>query len=428
MLYQFLVYHQPSKTMLFDISGESLTLPSFTRKEFHAAETTPIHTFFYDEYGLNTNVLQRIKTEDSRIVYEVEVLDREPLHHHAETSWTSPFSKNALLQLEKSEAEVLKKWKAELKKKTFPWSEYGFRSEIESWAKTVLNDPDAFFQQIRSWKKGVLLKVTSSQQNAYMKVVPPVFKHEPLVQKYMDRYGPEVLAVDSSKHAYVMREMRGELLGNSQAVEFWEEAARRLAQLQRAFSEDEGRHRPSIPDRSLDEVISAPMLITTVQAVQNWIAPKEVIKLLANVPAVVSLLSLLKTKQLQSIDHGDFFGGNVIIENDEPFLYDWSNSCLTHPFLSLVHFLEEVEAEFLKSDSEDVLHEYLQHWTHVEGFEVLQDDFAIMKLLQPIFYLVVHVQFIMPELGQTAEDEDIIDHYLTEWSSNVYEIDQRLKG
>ncbi|WP_193744321.1 hypothetical protein [Geomicrobium sp. JCM 19039] len=46
MLYQFLVYHQPSKTMLFDISGDSLTLPSFTRKEFHAAETTPIHTFF----------------------------------------------------------------------------------------------------------------------------------------------------------------------------------------------------------------------------------------------------------------------------------------------------------------------------------------------------------------------------------------------
>lgn len=261
-----------------------------------------------------------------------------------------------------------------------------------------------------------------------MKVVPPVFKHEPLVQKYMDRYGPEVLAIDSSKHAYVMREMRGELLGNSLAIAYWEEAARRLAQLQRAFSEDEGRHRPSIPDRSLDEVISAPMLISTVQAVQNWIAPKEVIKLLANVPAVVSLLSLLKTKQLQSIDHGDFFGGNVIIENDEPFLYDWSNSCLTHPFLSLVHFLEEVEAEFLKSDSEDVLHEYLQHWTHVEAFEVLQDDFAIMKLLQPIFYLVVHVQFIMPVLGQTAEDEDIIDHYLTEWSSNVYEIDHRLKG
>lgn len=421
MLYQFIVYSKKRNVMLFNTCNDKLSFPHFRSKPFHIAEVKLINDYFQNHYQLCVNVLKCWRKEESRFIYEVEVLNPEIPYGVTCADWIDPFDPVIFNTLHEQEQWILQQWK---KNDTtqMPWFQYGFRDEIDKWVGRQLSGSLCAIEQIRSWEKGLLLKVHGHNTHYYVKTVPPIFNHEPFVHKSMPDYVPEIMSIDEKKNTYMMREMTGTLLGYSQDIQKWKMTTRRVAKLQEKYLHDELHINVSIPKRPIETVLTAVNMTETIKLLQNYISGSSYQKLCKSIPEVLSLVQLLKFKSLASVDHGDLFGGNVIVENEEPIIFDWSNSSITHPFLSVVHLVEEVTDFFSEDLSRQVLREYLCEWTAYGHINQLDDEFSIVQLLEPIYYLTVHMLHIFPAFQDNVDKEEIIDTYVTKWLNNFTNI------
>lgn len=120
-----------------------------------------------------------------------------------------------------------------------------------------------------------------------------------------------------------------------------------------------------------------------------------------------------------SLDHGDFFGGNIIIQEGVPIIYDWSDVTLSHPFLSATVFLEEVEQFFSSDSAQLLLKEYLSEWNEFEPIDRLMKEYDRIKWIAPIFHLTIYVTYIFPTFKDNWDKKQIIDGYIDKWVTNV---------
>ncbi|WP_020007884.1 hypothetical protein [Salinicoccus albus] len=421
MLYQFIVYAKKENLMLFDVSGEEWNFPHFYALPFHIADIKKINEYFNKQYNLFTNVLKCWKKEDSRLIYEVEVLDTDHLPAYKYSDWAAPSSANIFNAISVKEKWILQQWK-EGSDYQMPWFQYGFREKTEEWVESKLLGRFCLVEQVRTWEKGLLLKIHGFNNNYYVKTVPPIFGHEPFVHQSMTKYAPEVISIDEKRKTYMMREINGELLGYSEDIQQWKMTVRRIAELQKKYIQGELKINRTIPIRPVHTIINEERLHKTISALENYISNTSYQNLFKSIPDVLSLVQTLKFKTLLSVDHGDLFGGNVIVEGGEPLIYDWSDSSLTHPFLSIVHLTEEVETFFSPTLSEEVLSAYIDEWEGYGQKDELISEFLIVQLLQPIYYIIVYLLIISPSLHDNIDKEEVIDGYITKWIDNISEI------
>ncbi|WP_211202292.1 phosphotransferase [Salicibibacter cibarius] len=337
--------------------------------------------------------------------------------------WINPFSEDIFNLLTSRQQRVLQAWKKN-EFNQMPWLQYGFRDEMDKWIRNKLTGNCYTIEQVRSWEKGLLLKVHGHNDNYYVKTVPPIFAHEPFVHKSMPEYVPEIIAIHEEKNTYMMKEMKGQLLGYSKDIQQWKITAQRIASLQQKYIYDELQIKPIVPNRPIKTVLTEKQVKKTINSLKNYISHTSYQALLNSIPSVLSLVQTLDSKLPLSIDHGDLFGGNVIVENEEPLIYDWSNSSITHPFLSVVRLVEEVADFFSEGLSEEILSAYLCEWTDFGQIDELRCEFSIVRLLEPIYYLAVHIISIFPAFQDNVEKKEIIDGYVAKWVSNTNVINQ----
>jgi aminoglycoside phosphotransferase (APT) family kinase protein len=101
--------------------------------------------------------------------------------------------------------------------------------------------------------------------------------------------------------------------------------------------------------------------------------------------------------------HGDLHGGNTAIRDGTPIFFDWTDVCLSHPFLDLMTLLYEEEAvEVRLRDA------YLALWTDYEPPERL---LAAWTLARPLCALhqAVSYQAIMASLEARTRRENTGD-------------------
>jgi Ser/Thr protein kinase RdoA (MazF antagonist) len=123
----------------------------------------------------------------------------------------------------------------------------------------------------------------------------------------------------------LMRELRGERATDSVPASF-APAVRELARIQRAWS-----------DRS-DELLA----LGAQDRAQDW--PDT------GLPVTLA--------------HGDFHGGNVVVDGDSATIFDWSDACLSHPLIDLHLFLAE--------DADEAAHDVFVD-AYAEGWGVSPD-------------------------------------------------------
>jgi aminoglycoside phosphotransferase (APT) family kinase protein len=117
------------------------------------------------------------------------------------------------------------------------------------------------------------------------------------------------------------------------------------------------------------------------------------------------------------LEHGDFFGGNIIVQNGMPIIYDWSDCTLSHPFLSATVYLEEVEELFSYEFAESLLDDYVSEWTTFDSKDRLHEEYRLLQLIAPIFYLSVYQSFIFPAFKDNWDKRSIIEYYIEKWIS-----------
>jgi hypothetical protein len=94
----------------------------------------------------------------------------------------------------------------------------------------------------------------------------------------------------------------------------------------------------------------------------------------------------------ESLNHGDFHDGNVLIKNGRITFFDWGDASVAHPFASLRTFFVSMEIALNLDDYAPptpemtaLLHRYLEPWQHFTSKESL---LAAYNLSRPVASIV----------------------------------------
>ena len=177
------------------------------------------------------------------------------------------------------------------------WAKSGWLADAESWAGCHLR-PE------RIWPLSAVLSGELDGETVFMKAVFPLFHHEPAITEALAREHPgvvpDLLRVDHERGWMLMRELRGEFAEESVSVSL-APAVREHARIQRSWSARTG------------ELLG----LGAQNRAQDW--PD------AGLPVTLA--------------HGDFHGGNVVVDRGHAAIFDWSDTCVAHPLIDLHTFL-----------------------------------------------------------------------------------------
>ncbi|MEY8749783.1 phosphotransferase [Alkalicoccobacillus gibsonii] len=413
---QMLLYNPTKDRMLFMKEKTQVSIPSFITKPFHIAETKIINDYLLNEYQLQTNVVRCLDQNPNQRVYEVELLTpifREDRH----LVWSPPTCQENRTLLAQDQQWILNLWLTS-QTSNVQWMQYGWRESVEDWIRQILMETKLEITQIRNWEKCSLYQVETEKDCYYIKAVPELFKHEPFVHLQLGDYTPQIFSIHKDVSMYVMKGLKGTLLGFSRQFNHWQETVSRMASVQKRYISGDLLTQVEVPVRPLTEVLSEQSLFIAMQMLEKEIPLNEYQLISSTIPEVQATVRTLLREMPLSLDHGDLFGGNVIVEQSIPYIIDWSDSSITHPFLSVVQLFNEVTSFFSEAAAEELLYYYLDFWTEYGSESQLKEEFHTIKKLEPVFYLIVHLLYIFPAFTENVEKDRIVREYCVQWTTH----------
>ncbi|GER90377.1 hypothetical protein KDW_45390 [Dictyobacter vulcani] len=296
-----------------------------------------------------------------------------------------------------------------------PWYNPDWFASVISWIEKQLEHRGsrvvAAPEQLRVGERGYLLRISTTTGIIYFKALPTFFAHElailaTLAPGYPSSM-PVLMAVDREQRWMLMQDFGGTLLSQSENIGELEEALRRYAVLQVEQVEQNQRlHElgcPYLPPEALAEQLED-MLEDTPSLMMNafpGLAEKDVIRLHALVPHLRSMcLQLADGPVPCSLEHGDFHTGNIALTATGPLFFDWTDSCITHPFFSFYPFLLGLEAQWAGETSirQRLRDVYLQPWEDYAPREQLIAIFELAQKLAPLYLATLYASLIIPKL------------------------------
>jgi hypothetical protein len=128
----------------------------------------------------------------------------------------------------------------------------------------------------------------------------------------------------------------------------------------------------------------------------------------------------------ESLNHGDFHDGNVLVQEGRITFFDWGDASLTHPFVSLRTLFVSVEIALglddysLTPEMVDLLYRYLEPWQKFTSKDALLDAYSLSRPVASIVKALSWHKTISPLEGSLrAEYAWIVPEVLREFL--VYE-------
>ncbi|HET9910669.1 MAG TPA: phosphotransferase [Anaerolineales bacterium] len=128
----------------------------------------------------------------------------------------------------------------------------------------------------------------------------------------------------------------------------------------------------------------------------------------------------------ESLNHGDFHDGNVLVHDERITFFDWGDANLTHPFVSLRTLFVSVEIALdlddysLTPEMVDLLYRYLEPWQKFASKDALLDAYSLSRPVASIVKALSWHKTISPLEGfLRAEYAWIVPEVLKEFL--VYE-------
>ncbi|MCH7653775.1 MAG: phosphotransferase [Chloroflexi bacterium] len=281
-----------------------------------------------------------------------------------------------------------------------PWCAAGWLDDAATWIGEQLKNAgvsqDGPIEQLRSWSLSCLLRLPTSEGDVYFKAVPSFFRGEPAVMRSLSERYPDLvpppLAVDVQKGWTLMSDFGGKLLGSIPEVDAWEKSTRAFSRLQ----VEQSKHVDSwielgCPDRGLKTL--AGMIDTLFQDSDllmlgaPWGITHEELGRLRAMSLRLKLMCarLADYKVPHSLVHGDL-GGNVVVKGDGFVFFDWTDACISHPFIDTATIVSWVfdEMELPTEIGElrvRVRDAYLEPWSEFEPMDRLLEAFEVAQPL-----------------------------------------------
>ncbi len=236
-----------------------------------------------------------------------------------------------------------------------PWAQAGWLAEATTWIESSLRDlgraPTGPVEQVRTWPLSAVLRVPTENGRVYFKATSssPLFVDEGRVMTGLAglfrHEVPRPLAIDSPRRWMLLDDI-GDSLGWQAPVEVRESVLRVFAFMQVASSSDVAAlleigcidRRPAWLARETRQLLGDDEALAAFDE-------HEIARLRALEPVLVELCDrLAKGPVPNALVHGDLHLENVARVGGSYVFFDWSDACVTHPFLDLIDVHREEDA------------------------------------------------------------------------------------
>lgn len=310
-----------------------------------------------------------------------------------------------------------------------PWFAPGWFAAAAHWISAQLQSlglqASGPVEQLRSWQRSAILRINTTRGYCYFKAVPPMFAHEPRLTQVLAAHDPDhfphVLALDTQRRWMLMADFGGTTLDRVDTVEQWEDALRVFAHLQIEWARRVDRlANLGCPDRPLERLTTQlDALFADTKAMlpdqPAGLSAPQIEQLRKSAPHFKAMCRKLADYKLpRSLEHGDFWAGQIVVNADNYIFIDWSDSSIAHPFFSMLFFLVEIEDFFPKTpDIRTRLRDaYLEPWTAFASRKRLIEAFELSQPLAALHHALIYHQLVLPNMEIKWEMELMLPFYL----------------
>ncbi|MBA3533986.1 MAG: aminoglycoside phosphotransferase family protein, partial [Ardenticatenales bacterium] len=261
-----------------------------------------------------------------------------------------------------------------------------------------------------------VLRAPTTTGAVYFKVssTRPLFSDEPevtqgLAARFPDDI-PRPLSVDAARGWMLLADFGEPLRGNA-TVEIREALFQRFGELQRHAAEQvKALLGMGCLDRRLERLATQIDPLLDDAPMMALLKTEEVAQLRALAPRLKALCAEASTYRVPpSLVHGDLHLGNVAQQEGRYLIFDWTDSCITHPFIDLIDLIYEKE----EAVRDRLLDGYLALWTDYEPMARLKELWELVKPLCAL-HQVISYQHIVNSL-EPASKQELIEGF-TDWT------------
>lgn len=432
----------PTEPQVFLLPSDTgWTLPCLTPlKPHYWQDVAPVNQAMLEQLNIKVTTLRCLSSRYDQerlkvmLVYALENHDPTWIPP-TEGRWAERHALNGLNLAVLEHRPLLATWLAEVEKgdlptpQRVPWFLPGWSDKAVAWIKLQLDrlglTQTAPVEQLRSWQRSAIWRVSTTDGDCYFKAVPPMFAHEPvLTQQLAEQYPthlPEILAVELEQHWFLMRDTGDQTLDKVPDIARWEEALQIYAQLQiDLVGQTEKLLEIGCPNQQLDKLREQiePLLADLPSAGKaQGLSRAEIEELHQFAPQLSRMcVELAGYGVPQTLEHGDFHLRQIIVTEKSCLYFDWSDASVAHPFFSLALFFRYLEGEegvlALPEVKARLRDAYLEPWTIYEPRPRLVEAFELAQSLAGLYYALKYHRIILPNMEAKWEAENTLPFWL----------------
>ena len=306
------------------------------------------------------------------------------------------------------------------------WTQAGWLSEASTWIEEQLDKlnykPIAPLEYVRSCSISCVLKIKTTKGTVYFKQAAtdlPLFCDEPIVTlelaKIFPQHLPTVIGIDRQRHWMLLADFGKSIIGSNASLKVQADIYRVLAQIQiQSVSQCDRLLEIGCLDRRLNILHSQIDPLMNDEDALSELSTAQIERLQALVPELKNLCGKLASYKIpETLVHGDLHFHNVALHNDNYLFFDWTDSCISHPFFDLFElFFDRNQSSFLgrflglwtRQSQKRLWNQYLSQWTDYESPERLLDAWNIAMPLCALHHAVTY-QNILNNLEARSKQE-----------------------
>lgn len=367
-------------------------------------------------YGLDSIALRYVYAQTDREAHRTETIY---LLEQRSPAWTPPpggtwFDRAALEQLPLAIPEQRERLLLCLEQEAGgpipplrrPWARPGWFAAAAAWMREQL-DARGYtltgpIEQIKSAGISSILRVPTSDGMIYFKVAAdlPLFANEPalltaLAARYPEHI-PAPLAVEPEQRWVLLADFGVELRAQPNPAE-WAAALELYSRLQRDTAADvETLLASGCLDRRLDRLAAQIDPLLADSEALAGLTEAELARLRSLAPRLKAMCAELAGYSIPpTLVHGDLHGGNIALRDGRYTFFDWTDSCIAHPFFDLVTMLQEAE-EWADSPAvcDELRDRYLALWAEQEPLDRVRAAWALAEPLGVLHQTVSYWQLV----------------------------------
>jgi aminoglycoside/choline kinase family phosphotransferase len=293
---------------------------------------------------------------------------------------------------------------------SLPWHDPAWQKQAHEWIRAEAErnsiQIEGSIEQNHAYAWSTVMRVPTDQGMLFFKATAPETIYESaLTQRLAEWFPdclPDIVAVDAA-HGWMLMRDGGEQLRASirptRDVRPWEPVITRYAELQIGLAEHVSKILAlGIPDHRLESLPALYKQLLADEASlmigqEKGLTSAEFQQLQKLTPRFEQICAELAAFGIpESLNHGDFHDGNILVRDGRIIFFDWGDASVTHPFASLRTFFVSME---IALDLEDyapptpemtaLRDRYLERW---EGFASKEQLLKAYNVSRPVASIV----------------------------------------